>query len=157
MKGNNSDRICRPPRLARIFAESPVYFVTFCTHNRQALLANEGVHNIFQAGSFQAVRNNAAVGCYVIMPDHIHIFIRIGRGGKLSVTVKFLREGITKYLRRNNPDLRVWQPGFFDHVLRSGESYAEKWEYVRYNPVRAGLVKKPEEWLFQGEIETIVW
>ena len=91
------------------------------------------------------------------MPDHIHIFIRIGRGGKLSVTVKFLREGITKYLRRNNPDLRVWQPGFFDHVLRSGESYAEKWEYVRYNPVRAGLVKKPEEWLFQGEIETIVW
>ena len=32
------------------------------------------------------------------------------------------------------------QEGFFDHLLRSYESYAQKWEYVRENPVRAGLV-----------------
>ena len=38
-----------------------------------------------------------------------------------------------------------WQEGFFDHVLRSEESYAEKWEYVRLNPVRAGLCQRPEE------------
>jgi len=157
MEKKASGQLSHPPRLSQVFAESPVYFVTFCTHNRQALLANEGVHNIFRVGSLNAVQNNAAVGRYVIMPNHVHLFIRIGREGKLSATVKFLREGITKYLRRNNPGLRVWQPGYFDHVLRSGESYAEKWEYVRYNPVRAGLVKKPEEWLFQGEIETIVW
>jgi hypothetical protein len=34
---------------------------------------------------------------------------------------------------------RVWQPGFFDHVMRSSERYAEKWAYMRMNPVRAGL------------------
>jgi len=33
-----------------------------------------------------------------------------------------------------------WQPGFNDHLLRSDENYAEKWEYVFQNPVRAGLV-----------------
>ena len=32
--------------------------------------------------------------------------------------------------------------GFFDHVLRNGESYGEKWKYVRENPVRAGLVQR---------------
>lgn len=45
-----------------------------------------------------------------------------------------------------------WQEGFFDHVLRNSESYSQKWEYVRMNPVRAGLCKKPEDWPYQGEI-----
>ena len=51
----------------------------------------------------------------------------------------------------------AWQTGFFDHVLRSGESYGEKWEYVRMNPVRAGLVLRPEEWPYAGEIEVLSW
>jgi hypothetical protein len=42
--------------------------------------------------------------------------------------------------------------GFFDHVLRSDESYLEKWNYVRENPVRAGLAKSAEQWPYQGEI-----
>lgn len=46
----------------------------------------------------------------------------------------------------------VWQRGFFDHVLRSDESYAQKWDYVRENPVRAGLVKRAEDWPYAGEI-----
>jgi putative transposase len=45
-----------------------------------------------------------------------------------------------------------WQKTFFDHVLRSAESYTEKWHYVRENPVRAGLVKRWEDWPFRGEI-----
>ena len=52
---------------------------------------------------------------------------------------------------------RAWQTGFFDHVLRSGESYGEKWEYVRMNPVRAGLAARPEDWPYAGEIEVLRW
>ena len=39
---------------------------------------------------------------------------------------------------------QLWQPGFFDHLLRNDESYSQKWEYVRENPVRAGLVVRTE-------------
>ncbi|MGB9157330.1 MAG: hypothetical protein WCB20_12630 [Chthoniobacterales bacterium] len=49
----------------------------------------------------------------------------------------------------------LWQPGFFDHVLSSDESYAEKWQYVLENPGRAGLVREMEEWPHQGEIVLI--
>ena len=49
----------------------------------------------------------------------------------------------------------LWQPGFFDHVLRNDESYARKWEYVRDNPVRAGLVAEWREWSYQGEVVLI--
>ena len=52
---------------------------------------------------------------------------------------------------------RAWQDGFFDHLLRNGESYGEKWNYVRMNPVRAGLVAHPEDWPYAGEIEKLSW
>ena len=44
----------------------------------------------------------------------------------------------------------VWQVDYFDRYVRTGESYSEKWEYVRSNPVRAGLVNHPDDWPFQG-------
>ena len=34
-------------------------------------------------------------------------------------------------------------------LLRSDESLSDKWEYLRQNPVRAGLVANPEDWPFQ--------
>ena len=50
-------------------------------------------------------------------------------------------------LRLSGP---VWQEESFDHVLRSDESLKEKCEYIRQNPVRKGLVMRPEEyrWLW---------
>jgi hypothetical protein len=45
-----------------------------------------------------------------------------------------------------------WQEGFFDHLLRTNESYSQKWNYVRENPVRDGLVKSAADWPYQGEI-----
>jgi putative transposase len=49
----------------------------------------------------------------------------------------------------------IWQRGFFDHLLRSDESYSQKWNYVRENPVRAGLVSKAADWPYSGELVII--
>lgn len=48
-----------------------------------------------------------------------------------------------------------WQPGFHDHLLRSAESYLQKWDYVRENAVRGGLVGDAGEWPYAGEIVVI--
>jgi REP element-mobilizing transposase RayT len=45
-----------------------------------------------------------------------------------------------------------WQAGFHDHKFRTRESESRKWEYICLNPVRAGLVLRPEEWPYGGEI-----
>ena len=50
-----------------------------------------------------------------------------------------------------------WQKNFWDTQLRQGDSYAAKWEYVRSNPVRAGLADKPEDWAYQGELNVLRW
>lgn len=50
----------------------------------------------------------------------------------------------------------IWQPEFFDHILRSSESYSQNWDYVRENPLRAGFVTDADDWLWQGEIEDLI-
>ena len=91
------------------------------------------------------------------MPDHVHVFLRIGLGCKLGLTVKTLKDAMGKAIRGSNPGLRVWEPGFFDHLMRSAEDYGEKWAYVRENPVRAKLVDEAEKWPYQGECQVIRW
>ena len=54
---------------------------------------------------------------------------------------------INKLLHHEGP---VWEEESFDHVLRSDESLKEKAEYIRQNPVRRGLLQRPEDyrWLW---------
>jgi len=147
----------RPPRLSEVFVADPVYFVTFCTWQKQSLLADNAVLDAFQQAARAVQCHEVAVGKYVLMPDHVHCFIRVGKDGSISLTVKGLKRAITKALHAGKKNVRVWQDGFFDHVLRSSESYSEKWKYVRENPVRSGLVTRAEGWPFQGEVENLRW
>jgi putative transposase len=73
----------------------------------------------------------------------------------ISVWMKSLKNTISKTLRENGVAPPHWQKTFFDHVLRSSESYSEKWNYFRENPVRAGLVASAEDWPYVGEIFTV--
>jgi putative transposase len=88
------------------------------------------------------------------MPDHVHFFIVVPQDipHALSEWIKGLKRSLTRVLDEQGVSSPHWQKGFFDHVMRSRESYSEKWEYVRNNPVRAGLVLEADAWSFQGEI-----
>ena len=42
----------------------------------------------------------------------------------------------------------LWQPGFHEWTVRNEQDFRAKREYIRKNPVEAGLVERPEEWAF---------
>jgi putative transposase len=143
----------RPPRLERIFGTGPLYFVTFCTHERKRFLANDNVHTTFVLFVRRARYNfNVAVGRYVIMPDHVHPFVRGDHNFRLGAWIAALKQALAKAATLSRAKEQIWEEGFFDHVLRSNESYSQKWNYVRENPGRAGLVKSAKDWAYQGEI-----
>ena len=77
---------------------------------------------------------------FLLMPDHLHAMMAVPKGESLPDVVRMWKGYQTKKLSIN------WQTGFFDHRLRSDESEEEKTDYIRMNPVRAGLVSNPEEW-----------
>jgi putative transposase len=147
----------RPPRLHQVFQsyDPPLYFVTICTLRRRKIdnlkIAQSGLE---QYGTHALEKFNIAIGRYVLMPDHLHFFVRGGPDLVLGKWVKGLKRAISAALNANQYQV-VWQPGFFDHVLRNDESYSQKWEYVCENPVRAGLVPFADQWPYQGELVSI--
>jgi REP element-mobilizing transposase RayT len=73
------------------------------------------------------------------MPDHLHFFVALDEDVvTLSAFTKSLKNALSKAMRTSGIPAPHWQKGFFEHVLRSSESYAEKWQYVRDKPVRGG-------------------
>jgi REP element-mobilizing transposase RayT len=143
-------------RLETTYERRPIYFVTACTAERRPLLANELVHEAFLRFVEQAPDRGAWVGRYVLMPDHLHLFVVIEDDRvRLSEWIRLLKNSISKVLRAEDEPSPHWQKGFFDHIMRGSESYSQKWDYVRANPVRAGLVARPEDWPYAGEIHEL--
>jgi REP element-mobilizing transposase RayT len=136
----------RQRRLDRIVAAAPSYFLTLCTDGRAKVLNNtEVLERVQKFASDSSERYGVYVDCFVLMPDHVHLIVIIDSNSATSLGqwIKAFKALVARHQFR-------WQTGFFDHVLRNDESRSEKWEYIRMNPVRGGLVDCPEDWPFYG-------
>ena len=145
-------------------------FVTFCTARRVLPPAirdlvmehflREG--GIVPAPAFAGEGARATLApriqlhAIVVMPDHVHLLFRPLRDERgwpyplvdiLQCFKSTTAHRINKCLHTSGP---VWEEESFDHVLRSDESLKEKAEYIRLNPVRRNLVRRPEDyrWLW---------
>src|SRR5215471_6325544 len=69
-----------PPRLPMVFQryDFPLYFVTFNTLLKRPLLANNPVHVAFRQYAERGTTFHVGTGRYVLMPDHVHVFVRMG-------------------------------------------------------------------------------
>jgi len=143
------------PAIERFNAASIIY-LTVCTQSRKQILAREDVHALLRTVWVEA--GQWRVGRYVVMPEHIHLFCAPAHldSPPLAKWVQFWKSRASQRWPRHE-EQPVWQKSFWDTQLRSGESYDEKWEYVRLNPVRRGLVSRPEDWPFAGEIWRLEW
>ncbi|MCI0356511.1 MAG: transposase, partial [Acidobacteria bacterium] len=90
----------------------------------------------------------------VVMPEHVHLLFTPlldahSEAYSLSEIMSGIKgasaHGVNKLLGRRGP---VWEEEFFDHVLRRSEKLDKKVIYIAENPVRAGLVKRPEDYLW---------
>ena len=70
--------------------------------------------------------------------------------------MSYWRNLVTKGWPDRSP-LPIWQREYWDRQLRRKESYAAKWDYVKNNPVRHGLVTKADDWPYHGELNALAW
>jgi len=143
-------------RLDEVYADHPVYFVTACTFERRMLLDRESVLRAVMEFGERGPERGAWLGSFVLMPDHWHAFVALdAERCQLSGWVSGVKAAISRVLKIEGLKGPYWQKGFFDHVLRGSESASEKWNYVRNNPVRAGLVQRAEDWAFWGQVHLL--
>lgn len=144
----------KSPRLAEYdYSANGAYFVTFCTHEKRHILSTispDGISHFTQIGDiadswilhipqkFPA----CIVDNYVIMPNHIHILLRIddmlqAQNVPLSSVIGWLKYGIVKEsTQRLKKEAPIFQRSFHDHVIRSSEDYETIFSYIACNPQR---------------------
>jgi putative transposase len=130
-----------------------IVLITVCTRGRRPWLASQENHEAVRRVWIEA--RAWLVGRYVLMPDHLHLFASPGDVElPLDNWVRYWKSGFRRMRRVSTQE---WQVDHWDTRLRSGESYEEKWWYLRNNPVRAGLVRIAEDWPYQGELNVLHW
>jgi putative transposase len=119
------------------------YFITVCCRQRGLnQLANPSLGPaLIDTIKHRNERRRWYAHVAVIMPDHVHLIITFGTlDTRTQTTVSKWKEWTAKSLGVR------WQRDFFEHRLRKQESFREKADYVLANPIRAGLVKRWQDW-----------
>ena len=102
------------------------------------------------------------------MPEHVHVVLLPHDGVGISQILTTIKQSSSKralnWVRRNTPEFlarmadkrgqhRFWLPGGgYDRNLRRPEDIHEKVDYVHANPVRRGLVSRPEDWPWSSHL-----
>ena len=84
---------------------------------------------------------------HVLMPDHWHGLIWTGYPLTISDAIHDVKKvSALKPHRLRGTQGPVWQHQFRDRFVRHAREFGERLEYMHLNPVRKGLVSKPEQW-----------
>jgi putative transposase len=88
---------------------------------------------------------------WCLMPNHVHVVAEIVDGRSLTVIVRswksFTARKANSQIGRSGA---FWHPDYFDRYMRNEEHLAQTVEYVELNPVKAGLVRSADDWLWSS-------
>ena len=158
-----------------------VRFLTFSCHRRLPVLSSDTCAHLVLS-ELDAARNKHGFKLFgfMIMPEHVHLVIYPADGTKLGLVVGEVKsrsaraisshlQGIKSPLleglsatRGNRSSYTIWLPRFYDHNCRNQETVIEKINYCHFNPVKRGLVSRPEDWKwssyrsYQGATDTVL-
>lgn len=138
-----------PYGLRRYQHSKQTHFVTFSCHQRVPRLQDALLSDIFLECLEQTRRKyRFRVYGYVTMPEHVHLLISEPESAELSTAIQALKIAVARRAMRyqEEGEATLWQKRYYDHNVRTYESFVEKLRYIHRNPVKRGLVSKPEDW-----------
>ena len=141
------------------YSSTGAYFITVCTKNRQQCLSRIVGGDVLDApqialSKYGKIADNyinqlnefydyLKVDQYVIMPNHIHIILFIlGNGASRTSPPTKQHASVSRFIstfkRFCNKEIgvNIWQPSFYDHIIRDREDYEEHVYYIYENPMR---------------------
>ena len=133
--------------LERRQEEGDLHFVTFSCYHRLAYLDNPLSRALFE-DALERVRYRYEIEVigYVVMPEHVHLLIGEPSRELLAVGLQALKISVGKRARQRP----FWQARYYDFNVYTEAKRFEKLDYIHRNPVKRGLVDKPEDWLWSS-------
>jgi REP element-mobilizing transposase RayT len=131
----------RALRRARTSIPGQVYLVTFTTHQRHPLFqSHEHATCLARCLHGLVLWQYTELIAWVLMPDHMHLLIRLSAKDSLQVVVQKLKSNTAREIKSLDLEIgQVWAAAFHDRALRQDENLRLVARYIVLNPVRAGL------------------
>lgn len=152
-----------------IYFDAPCYYFTSVTHKRLPIFQTEKMKQILVNALNEARRSSGMLFfAYVVMLDHLHLItdgkrkpsdcLRFINGvsakhildhlkqNELTVSLEKLREA----KKRDGSQYSVWEHHSDKFLLTSESMFMQKVNYIHNNPVKDGLVQRPEDYLYSS-------
>jgi REP-associated tyrosine transposase len=144
--------VSRPKRISNYpYTGEQRYFLTICTHQRAKFFTDKSKIDLVVDQFFYTAREQGiAIVAYVMMPDHMHLLVD-GEfdAADLKQFVKLSKQRAGYRFKRQHQQ-RLWQDGYYEHVVRDEERTEEIVYYIIANPVRKGIVDAPMDYPYWG-------
>jgi REP element-mobilizing transposase RayT len=121
------------------------YFVTICTNYQKPLLT-ESNRNVV-ARFIEQTRGIPGVDIdyYIIMPTHLHLILVLDNCNfKLGEIIRRFKAKTSKEI-----GIRMWQPNYYEHVIRNEKALQKIREYIENNPeaqkIKIECINPPDE------------
>lgn len=153
------------PNYRRADTKGGCYFFTVNTLHRQPILVEADIRTALRE-AIQAVRTSLpfTIEAWVLLPDHLHAIWNLPQGDadfatrwriiKTKVTqccgTRLLREEYLTARRREKHQSSLWQNRYWEHEIRDDHDFARHVDYVHWNPVKHGHVKRVADWPYSS-------
>jgi putative transposase len=133
-----------PTGLKRYQQARQLHYITFNCCRHLPYLETPAARDLFEQ-TLERVRcwYGCWINAYVVMPEHVHLLISEPERSQLAVVIQMLKQIVSRKMGERQP---FWQRRYYDFNVWSEKKFFEKMHYIHQNPVRRGLVKRPEDW-----------
>jgi putative transposase len=145
------------PRGARILLDNVCYHVINRGNQKQSIFLEElDFANYLQLLRHYKRKYRFKVFGYCLMPNHIHLVLEPKDPNQLAKILQSLTQTYTKWFNKKYKKIgHLWQNRFKSMVIQKDNYFIECVCYVEANPVRAGLVRSPLEYLWSSYKERV--
>ncbi len=140
------------PRRPRLFIPDQPQHVVVRGHNRDPILARpDDFRFLYQCLRTAAFDNNLAIHAWVFMHNHIHLLATPSDQQSLPKTMQSVGRRYAQYFNRSyQRSGSLWEGRYKSSLVDTGSYLLSCYRYIELNPVRAGLVKKPEDYAYSS-------
>ncbi|HXH51286.1 MAG TPA: transposase [Terriglobia bacterium] len=138
-------------RLRRLVLSDRYFFVTCNVQRTRKELEDRDFRILARAVAARRIEYEFLLTAWVFLPDHWHAVIGVRYPKTISAVMGTIKVSSTRQINsRRKKTGKLWQGRFFDRALRTVREYNRAVEYIHMNPVRRGLVAKPEDWFWSS-------
>jgi len=134
-------------RLRRLVLSDRFFFITCRVHGLRAKLSEADFSVLSEVVRERRSAHRFLLTAWVFLPDHWHAIIFPRSPLTISRVMESIKVSATRLINARRAERGVLLQGrFFDRALRTVKEYNEKVAYIHWNPVKAGLVSRAEDW-----------